>query len=113
VDGEEDCGFYLASWYGIGRDDAIPLPFFSSFETAGKSLHTWFSTDTGEPVFLPFRMSCFVLSNLVVTAGMLTPGLGVWSIPIYSHSYPFHSYRHRDTDQTAMNYRHGAHWAGR
>jgi len=31
--------------------------------------------DTGEPVFLPFRMSCFVLSNLVVTAGMLTPGL--------------------------------------
>ena|SRR5947207_865974 len=33
--------------------------------------------DTGEPIFLPFRMSCFVLSNLVVTAGMLTPGLGV------------------------------------
>lgn len=32
-------------------------------------------TDTGEPVFLPFRMSCFVLSNLVVTAGMLTPNL--------------------------------------
>lgn len=31
--------------------------------------------DTGEPVFLPFRMSCFVLSNLVVTAGMLTPNL--------------------------------------
>jgi hypothetical protein len=26
---------------------------------------------------MPFRMSCFVLSNLVVTAGMLTPGLGV------------------------------------
>jgi len=38
--------------------------------------------DTGEPVFLPFRMSCFVLSNLVVTAGMLTPGLGVsWCPP--------------------------------
>lgn len=35
------------------------------------------STDTGEPVFLPFRMSCFVVSNLVVTAGMLTPGLQV------------------------------------
>ena len=33
--------------------------------------------DTGEPVFLPFRMSCFVISNLVVTAGMLTPGLTV------------------------------------
>jgi hypothetical protein len=33
--------------------------------------------DTGEPVFLPFRMSAYVLSNLVVTAGMLTPGLQV------------------------------------
>lgn len=32
-------------------------------------------TDTGEPVFLPFRMSCFVFSNLIVTAGMLTPNL--------------------------------------
>ena len=32
--------------------------------------------DNGEPVFLPFRMSCFVISNLVVTGGMLTPGLG-------------------------------------
>lgn len=42
--------------------------------------------DTGEPVLLPFRMSCFVLSNLVVTAGMLTPGLGVWksTIPLES-----------------------------
>ncbi|QIW95824.1 hypothetical protein AMS68_001342 [Peltaster fructicola] len=30
---------------------------------------------TLHPVFLPFRMSCFVLSNLVVTAGMLTPNL--------------------------------------
>lgn len=28
---------------------------------------------------LPFRMSAFVLSNLVVTGGMLTPGLGVRS----------------------------------
>lgn len=33
--------------------------------------------DTGEPVVLPFRMSSFVLSNLIVTAGMLTPGLQV------------------------------------
>ena len=34
-------------------------------------------SDTGLPVLLPFRMSSFVLSNLVVTAGMLTPGMGV------------------------------------
>ena len=33
--------------------------------------------DTGTPVLLPFRMSAYVFSNLVVTAGMLTPGLGV------------------------------------
>ena len=33
-------------------------------------------TDTGETVFLPFRMSCFVISNLVVTTGMLTPNMG-------------------------------------
>ena len=37
--------------------------------------------DTGQPVFLPFRMSCFVISNLIVTAGMLTPGLGVSDPP--------------------------------
>ena len=34
-------------------------------------------SDTGQPVFLPFRMSCFIISNLIVTAGMLTPGLQV------------------------------------
>lgn len=39
-------------------------------------------SDTGEPVFLPFRMSCFVLSNLIVTAGMLTPGLQVGFLPL-------------------------------
>ncbi len=42
-----------------------------------RGLRALIFADTGEPVFLPFRMSCFVLSNLVVTAGMLTPGLGV------------------------------------
>jgi hypothetical protein len=36
--------------------------------------------DTGQPVFMPFRMSCFVLSNLVVTGGMLTPGMGVMQL---------------------------------
>ena len=38
------------------------------------------TTDTGQPVFLPFRMSCFVLSNLIVTAGMLTPNLSTAGI---------------------------------
>ncbi|CAK7215569.1 Sideroflexin FSF1 [Sporothrix bragantina] len=43
---------------------------------AKKILDSTLHPDTGEPVMLPFRMSAFVLSNLVVTAGMLTPGLG-------------------------------------
>lgn len=41
-----------------------------------KILDSTLHPDTGETVFLPFRMSSCVLSNLVVTAGMLTPGLG-------------------------------------
>ena len=43
-----------------------------SKESFDSTLHP----DTGETVFLPFRMSSCVLSNLVVTAGMLTPNLG-------------------------------------
>ncbi|KAF2650325.1 sideroflexin-5 [Lophiostoma macrostomum CBS 122681] len=43
---------------------------------AKKIIDSTIHPDTGQPVFLPFRMSCFVLTNLVVTAGMLTPGMG-------------------------------------
>ncbi|GMM30048.1 Fsf1 protein [Martiniozyma asiatica (nom. inval.)] len=43
---------------------------------AKKVLDSSVHPDNGETVFLPFRMSCCVLSNLVVTAGMLTPGMG-------------------------------------
>lgn len=43
---------------------------------AKKVLDSATHPDTGETVFLPFRMSSCVLSNLVVTAGMLTPNLG-------------------------------------
>ncbi|EME47589.1 hypothetical protein DOTSEDRAFT_69510 [Dothistroma septosporum NZE10] len=42
---------------------------------AKKIVDSTLHPDTGEPVFLPFRMSAFVLSNLVVTAGMLTPNM--------------------------------------
>ncbi|KAI9681095.1 MAG: hypothetical protein M1817_002376 [Caeruleum heppii] len=42
---------------------------------AKKLIDSTIHPDTGQAVFMPFRMSCFVLSNLVVTAGMLTPGL--------------------------------------
>ncbi|CCE89996.1 Fsf1p TDEL_0A06640 [Torulaspora delbrueckii] len=46
------------------------------FWHAKKQLDSTVHPDNGETVVLPFRMSCNVLSNLVVTAGMLTPGLG-------------------------------------
>lgn len=42
---------------------------------AKKVLDSTLHPDTGETVLLPFRMSSCVLSNLVVTAGMLTPNL--------------------------------------
>ncbi|KAI1644784.1 Tricarboxylate/iron carrier [Daldinia loculata] len=42
---------------------------------AKKIVDSTLHPETGEPVLLPFRMSCFVFSNLIVTAGMLTPGL--------------------------------------
>jgi tricarboxylate carrier len=47
---------------------------------AKKIVDSTLHPDTGEPVFLPFRMSSFVLSNLIVTAGMLQPGLGMAGI---------------------------------
>lgn len=59
--GEEVDRFNTASWYVGQSQDAV---------------HAKKWTDTGQPVFLPFRMSCFVISNLIVTAGMLTPGMG-------------------------------------
>lgn len=36
--------------------------------------------DTGEAVFLPFRMSCFVPTNMVLVAGMLLPNPSVRKI---------------------------------
>ncbi|KAI1421241.1 Tricarboxylate/iron carrier [Xylaria sp. FL1777] len=42
---------------------------------AKKIIDSTLHPDTGERVFLPWRMSCAVLVNFAVTAGMLTPGL--------------------------------------
>ncbi|GMM58604.1 Fsf1 protein [Maudiozyma humilis] len=57
------------------RNHKIETPT-PQFWRAKKELDSTVHPDTGETVLLPFRMSCCVLSNLVVTAGMLTPGLG-------------------------------------
>jgi hypothetical protein len=66
VEGEEGGGLDAAPWYG----------FDETHWKRSQSLILCF-VDTGEPVMLPFRMSAYVLTNLVVTAGMLTPGLSV------------------------------------
>ncbi|KAG9232753.1 sideroflexin-5 [Amylocarpus encephaloides] len=62
----------LIARYKQGTIAEMNPELWNAKKIADSTLHP----DTGEPVLLPFRMSCFVLSNLVVTAGMLTPGLG-------------------------------------
>ncbi|CAN8097586.1 unnamed protein product [Discula destructiva] len=57
--------------YKTGQTKEMTPELWYAKKIVDSTLHP----DTGEPVLLPFRMSCFVLSNLVVTAGMLTPGL--------------------------------------
>ncbi|KAL6231294.1 hypothetical protein BDW75DRAFT_48651 [Aspergillus navahoensis] len=61
----------LISSYKQNEIPAMNAELWKAKKVVDSTLHP----DTGEPVFLPFRMSCYVLSNLVVTAGMLTPGL--------------------------------------
>ncbi|MCJ1236919.1 hypothetical protein MMC14_004903 [Varicellaria rhodocarpa] len=61
----------LISSYKQGQVQSMTPELWQAKKIIDSTLHP----DTGKPVFLPFRMSCFVISNLVVTAGMLTPGL--------------------------------------
>ncbi|EOD49559.1 putative hsp70 family chaperone lhs1 protein [Neofusicoccum parvum UCRNP2] len=62
----------LVSAYKQGKIASMTPDLWKAKKVIDSTLHP----DTGEPVFLPFRMSAYVLTNLVVTAGMLTPGLG-------------------------------------
>ncbi|OAP56163.1 hypothetical protein AYL99_09342 [Fonsecaea erecta] len=61
----------LVTSYKTGEAKVMTPEIWNAKKIVDSTLHP----DTGEPVFLPFRMSCFVISNLVVTAGMLTPNL--------------------------------------
>ncbi|KAK2000581.1 tricarboxylate carrier [Colletotrichum falcatum] len=62
----------LLTDYKQGRITSMTPDLWKAKKVVDSTLHP----DTGEPVLLPFRMSAFVLTNLVVTAGMLQPGLG-------------------------------------
>jgi tricarboxylate carrier len=66
----------LVSDYKTGKIEHMNPELWRAKKVVDSTLHP----DTGEPVFLPFRMSCFVFSNLIVTAGMLTPGLSTRGI---------------------------------
>jgi hypothetical protein len=68
----------LVTAYKMGKVREMSPELWQAKKTVDSTLHP----DTGLPVFMPFRMSCFVLSNLVVTAGMLTPGLGVCDLKL-------------------------------
>ncbi|KAL9118446.1 MAG: hypothetical protein Q9187_005012 [Circinaria calcarea] len=61
----------LVSSYKQGQIKSMTPELWQAKKVVDSTLHP----DTGELVFLPFRMSCFVISNLIVTAGMLAPGL--------------------------------------
>ncbi|KAL8828353.1 MAG: hypothetical protein Q9191_002635 [Dirinaria sp. TL-2023a] len=61
----------LVASYKQGYAQSMTPELWRAKQIVDSTLHP----DTSQPVFLPFRMSCFVISNLVVTAGMLTPGL--------------------------------------
>lgn len=62
----------LLTAYKTGKIESMTPELWRAKKIVDSTLHP----DTGQPVLLPFRMSCFVLSNLIVTAGMLTPNLG-------------------------------------
>ena len=53
-----------------------PEELWQAKYTVDSTLHP----DTKEPVLLPFRMSCFVPTNLLVTAGLLLPSPSMTSV---------------------------------
>ncbi|OAQ70023.1 mitochondrial cation transporter [Pochonia chlamydosporia 170] len=61
----------LVTEYKTGKIAHMTPELWHAKKVVDSTLHP----DTGEPVFLPFRMSSFVITNLIVTAGMLQPGL--------------------------------------
>ncbi|KAJ9616759.1 Sideroflexin FSF1 [Cladophialophora chaetospira] len=61
----------LVTSYKTGDVKVMTPQIWQAKKVVDSTLHP----DTGQPVFLPFRMSCFVISNLIVTAGMLQPNM--------------------------------------
>ncbi|KAG0325730.1 hypothetical protein BGZ99_000250 [Dissophora globulifera] len=68
----------LISDYKAGKITGFvePSKLWRAKEICDSTLHP----DTGKPIFMPFRMSCFVPTNLLVAVGMLMPNPSVKSI---------------------------------
>ncbi|KAF8934939.1 Tricarboxylate/iron carrier [Dissophora ornata] len=67
----------LIADYNAGQISHVdPAKLWRAKEICDSTLHP----DTGKPIFLPFRMSCFVPTNLLVAVGMLMPNPSVKSI---------------------------------
>jgi hypothetical protein len=62
---------FLIASYKHGAVSSMTPSLWEAKKICDATLHP----DTGTPVFLPLRMSAFIFSNLLVTAGMLQPGL--------------------------------------
>ncbi|CCX05731.1 Tricarboxylate/iron carrier [Pyronema domesticum] len=61
----------LLSAYKHNQIPAMTSELWKAKKICDATLHP----DTGLPVFMPLRMSAFIFSNLIVTAGMLQPNL--------------------------------------
>ncbi|CAG8446866.1 11153_t:CDS:2 [Diversispora eburnea] len=66
----------LINDYNSGKLKVEPEKLWHAKKIIDSTIHP----DTGEPVFLPFRMSCFVPTNLIIVAGMLMPNPSIKSI---------------------------------
>ncbi|KAF9933183.1 hypothetical protein FBU30_006349 [Linnemannia zychae] len=68
----------LINDYNSGKIPANtdPARLWRAKEVCDSTLHP----DTGKPILLPFRMACFVPTNLLVAAGMLMPNPSIKSI---------------------------------
>ncbi|CAO0803630.1 unnamed protein product [Mucor circinelloides] len=60
----------------FSRSSSCSLTLMNFNQVVDSTIHP----DTGEAVFLPFRMSCFVPTNMVLVAGMLLPNPSIKSI---------------------------------
>ncbi|KZO98330.1 mitochondrion protein [Calocera viscosa TUFC12733] len=71
---------YNAELQASKRPVLVPAEERDTFWKAQQLVQSSIHPDTGEPVFLPFRLSAFVPTNLIICAGMLMPNPSLRSV---------------------------------